>query len=271
MRERTTIWAPKTYSNRPDCFAFTLIELLVVVAIIAILAALLLPAIANSKTQAQQTACLNNVKQVTFAGLMYMSDTGECLPCNILYASSYDPNVPEYWWDAIANYGLAGNVWYCPSTINPRSLPPDEGEVGTANLPWVDWDASVNQSAASSFGFNGFLYELITPYLSLTQTKIACMFPKPVSVQVPAKTPLFFDEICIDTFPLESDLAATNLYVGESSAFPLAGGRGMSCCTVLRHGGKTATSAVPYRSGQPLPGAINSIRLRDHAVCLHAV
>ncbi|MHB9132279.1 MAG: type II secretion system protein [Armatimonadota bacterium] len=60
--------------------AFTLIELLVVIGIVMVLAAMLFPVLVSARRAGHRTVCLNNLRQLSAAFMMYVNDNGELFP-----------------------------------------------------------------------------------------------------------------------------------------------------------------------------------------------
>ncbi len=65
---------------------FTLIELLVVIAIIAVLMAILMPALNRAGEQGKRAACLSNLKQLTLSWIMYAGENDDRIVSGEAYA-----------------------------------------------------------------------------------------------------------------------------------------------------------------------------------------
>jgi prepilin-type N-terminal cleavage/methylation domain-containing protein/prepilin-type processing-associated H-X9-DG protein len=96
---------------------FTLLELLVVIALIAILAGVLLPVLAQARERARQTACLSNLRQIGGAYLLYVQDWDERLPA-WYFANPPRPNLPGpffFWPEYLQPYLHSDGIFRDPS------------------------------------------------------------------------------------------------------------------------------------------------------------
>ena len=100
---------------------FTLIELLIVIAIIAILAAMLLPALNAARESARVTSCASKLKQIMLATTLYADDNKGYFPDNTGWG--YDAQIAEHF--AVRNdtmyEGRRGKHVKCPSSNAPTA------------------------------------------------------------------------------------------------------------------------------------------------------
>jgi prepilin-type N-terminal cleavage/methylation domain-containing protein/prepilin-type processing-associated H-X9-DG protein len=100
--------------NRHFQRGFTLIELLVVIAVIALLASLLAPALARAKQKGRAIACVNNVRQIGLAAVMFSDDNNGTLPLSEHQGKS--------WVASLIPYGGTKGIYRCPSDENRTRL-----------------------------------------------------------------------------------------------------------------------------------------------------
>lgn len=110
--------------------AFTLVELLVVIALIAILAALLMPVLSKARIRTLGIACMNNNRQLSLAWLLYADDHGDRLPYNLGGEAEHNSVAPKSdlnWVNNILDWSSANSDNTNTATITQAGLSPYAG------------------------------------------------------------------------------------------------------------------------------------------------
>lgn len=208
---------------------FTLIELLVVIAIIAVLMAILMPALRRVREQANMLKCMGNLKQWNIIASMYTEEND-----GKFWDSEQD--TPGYWFPRYLEPRLkswkTNKLWFCPSAKKPI-IDENGVQVPTFNIfnAWgiFTGDRLGPDGIAGSYGINGY-----------------CLIPRGrteyeggVSVENGWKTagahgsnnvPWFIEALRFDLWPLPTHAPATNEFEAWS-------GNNMARTCINRHQG----------------------------------
>jgi len=99
--------------------SFTLIELLVVITVIGILVGLLFPSIGAVRRRVQSGKCVNNLRQITQAGILFASEYGGALPYRYTWSYSNAPVPFSFETGELFPYLKTKDILRCPSDIVP--------------------------------------------------------------------------------------------------------------------------------------------------------
>ena len=221
--------------------AFTLIELLVVIAIIAVLMAILMPALQRVKEQAASVKCLAGMRQWGLIFAMYTDENDGKFPRG--------QGSQGFWWladlPAKDQSRIQNPLWFCPSAEKP--IIDENGQrIDSFNIfnAWgiftrSNFNGLCDDGVAGSYGING--YCLSTPpggnFEGGRQTANNWRTPR---IKGAGYVPLLVEALRFDLWPLETDPPAQYEFEGWS------GGNHMARCCINRHNGFINTLFCDY-------------------------
>jgi len=199
--------------------AFTLVELLVVIAIIALLLAILMPALNRVREQAKGVACTSNLRQICLATQVYVLDSDYRFP-------PFSGNANSYWFHRLAPYigdkryakdPITGNngvmkVAFCPTALKvDESLMVKYGSTavacgpGTSKAAWRFWSGG-----EGSYGVNSWLQPDGSGLLPAGDRENFFKHFNDAREDVP----VFCDSIWVDSWPYSEGIVPPNLHTG---------------------------------------------------------
>jgi prepilin-type processing-associated H-X9-DG protein/prepilin-type N-terminal cleavage/methylation domain-containing protein len=130
--------------RRQNRAAFTLVELLVVIGIIALLIAILLPALSAARRQANTTACLANLRSIGETWNIYFAENHQILPYLFWYDAGNNPDMMwhGHWSGMLGDLGLQVGKLYCPEA--PDEVPLNLGGSQGFGLDHYAWSGRWN-------------------------------------------------------------------------------------------------------------------------------
>jgi len=190
--------------------AFTLVELLVVIAIIALLMAILMPALQRSKKQAQAVVCKSSIKQWGLVFALYANDNEDSFPQS--YAGN-GVNWEQAWMlGATLPYYKNKNLRMCPSTRTLDRTPADQP--GGTFIDWGPFPASPSGSewydalATGSYAFSNWCAN--PPQGPFWDGIPVENLIRRTSVKGAHNVPLVVDSVYVDIAPKQTDRAPTD-------------------------------------------------------------
>jgi len=184
---------------------FTLIELLVVISIIAVLMAILMPALGKVKEQARAVVCKARLRDIGSTFRLYMQDNNGCLPPSWAFQSELNSGKTDgdmTWFLRVKDYydlkrSATGSVHY-----NLFKCPIME-----------DWSRknAGDTSAAGIYGYNIFFIETGQDARNSSTDRKRMWWKNPAGIKIPSELPLIAD---LDTRdPLNAGLEGTSRWL----------------------------------------------------------